>query len=116
MKRVMLACVCGAAAALAGCLPAPATLGPASLTAPVPAVTAAATEVMAASVTPGPVQMPAPSDLVMPTAYLPAGPATPDPNLGVGQIAFIDPLDGSSGYNWAQESESAVFAILGGQL
>lgn len=42
--------------------------------------------------------------------------ATPDPNLGVGEIIYADPLDGSSDFDWALSAESVTFALGGGQL
>lgn len=42
--------------------------------------------------------------------------ATPDPNLGVGEIIYADALDGSSDFDWALNAESANFALGGGQL
>ena len=42
--------------------------------------------------------------------------ATPDPNLGVGEIIYSDALDGSTDFDWALNAESVTFALGGGQL
>jgi len=43
--------------------------------------------------------------------------ATPDPNLGVGDVVYEDKLDGSSGWRWGFVEEGVVtFSTAGGQL
>jgi hypothetical protein len=46
----------------------------------------------------------------------PAAAATPDPNLGVGEVLYEDKFDGASRWNWFRESEAVIFAVGGGQL
>jgi hypothetical protein len=99
--------------ALAACQPAPATAGAETAAAALPPAPATASPAA-----------PSPSPAATPPAPIPsisqpapaAGAATPDPNLGVGAIVFQDALDGSSGFDWSQQSEAAMFTVLGGQL
>jgi hypothetical protein len=51
-----------------------------------------------------------------PSAETPAGAPTPDPGLGVGDVLYADPLDGSTGWGWKFEDAAAMFSVGGGQL
>jgi hypothetical protein len=42
--------------------------------------------------------------------------ATPDPNQGVGDVIFSDPMDGSSGWHWTFADDAASFGLDGGVL
>ena len=113
MKRgARLGGVWAVALALAACQLAPATAAPnAAAASGVPSAAPTATPA-APSPSPAPTQ----PEIVLPPPPAALGTPTPDPNAGVGAVVFQDPLDDSTGHNWAFESESAVFAILGGQL
>ncbi len=107
--------------------PTPIGLGQAELgqavTGPAPTATAAAPTATAAAPTPTPTKLgqaelgqaetvvaltePAPTE---------AAPATPDPNEGLGDVVYADPLDGSSGWNWGYSDEAVTFGIENGQL
>lgn len=41
----------------------------------------------------------------------PAVPATPDPNEGVGDVTYIDKLDGTGGWLWTYEDDAAKFGV-----
>jgi hypothetical protein len=48
---------------------------------------------------------------------LPVVTATPDPNLGVGDVVYEDKLNGQSGWGWGYlEQDVATFSTAGGQL
>src|SRR3990172_3933516 len=81
---------------------------------PPPVVTVQPSDTPAPTLTPAPPTATSlPTEAVTPTA---AGPATPDPNLGVGDVVYEDRLDGSSGWEWLFEDSAATFSVSGGQL
>jgi hypothetical protein len=45
-----------------------------------------------------------------------AAPATPDPNEGVGDVLYADPLDGTSGWNWGFSDDAVTFGVENGVL
>jgi hypothetical protein len=101
------------------------TAAPASDTAAAPTeapatATTAPTEAPAATdtATPEPATpSPSPSAIVEPAGTpTEAAPATPDPNEGVGGIAYQDPLDGSSTWFWTFSDDVATFGVTDGQV
>jgi hypothetical protein len=109
--------------ALAACRSTPtATLTPTSESVPTQAIPIAT---LAASPTPeiivtvtAPPRTPGPPT---PTFAIPLTPtaaalATPDPQLGVGDVLYEDALDGSSDFDWALDADGVTFALGGGQL
>jgi hypothetical protein len=68
---------------------------------PTETATATATETAAASATPSPLG---------PTATATA-PPTPDPNEGVGDVVYQDPLNGTGGWFWTFSDEVANFGV-----
>ncbi len=62
-----------------------------------------------------------PAPTAAPTATPPASPtpltveATPDPNLGVGELIYADAFDGA-GWTWALADNAATFSLARGQL
>jgi hypothetical protein len=120
------------ALALSACLARDDLGGPATATPSLPAATvtppAAATHTSAA---PAPTTTaPAPTaTAVLPTATAveptatgvpvtaaPTLPPTPNPNEGVGDVIFSDPMDGSSGWHWTFADDAASFGIADGVL
>lgn len=121
-----------AALALAACA-ARATATPANTpAAPIPTTTAPAATVTAPAAEPTntgaaptataapPTETPAaPTETAAaPTEPAPteAVPATPDPNEGLGEVLYADPLDGTSGWHWGYNDSAVTFAIENGQL
>ena len=82
-----------------------------------PAVTntAAPTATEAATATPEATATasPSPSPVAPPTETVPA---TPDPNEGVGEVAYQDPLDGTGRWFWTFDDEVASFGVVDGQV
>jgi hypothetical protein len=111
------------AACSARATPAPNTQPAATATAPVATATALPATVTAAAPT---ATAPAPTETAaVPTATVAAPtepapteavPATPDPNEGLGELIYADPLDGSSGWNWGFSDEAVTFGVENGQL
>jgi hypothetical protein len=56
---------------------------------------------------------PSPSAITPPTETVPA---TPDPNEGVGDLAYQDPLDGTSAWFWTFTDDVASFGVVDGQV
>lgn len=56
---------------------------------------------------------PSPSPITPPTETVPA---TPDPNEGVGDVAYQDPLDGTSAWFWTFADDVASFGAVDGQV
>ncbi len=88
--------------------PTPTKLGPTNTAVAPSATVVAPTETAAAPTATG----------VAPTEPAPteAVPATPDPNEGLGDVLYADPLDGSSGWNWGFSDDAVTFGIENGQL
>jgi hypothetical protein len=77
-------------------------------TVPAPTATAVAPTPTTVPPTEAPVVTePAPTD---------AAPATPDPNEGVGDVIYADPLDGTSGWNWGFSDDAVTFGVENGVL
>ncbi len=72
----------------------------------------------ATSVPPTPTVAAPTATAVVPTEAAPTEvvPATPDPNEGVGDLIYADPLDGSSGWNWGFSDDAVQFGVENGQL
>jgi hypothetical protein len=56
---------------------------------------------------------PSPSPIAPPTETVPA---TPDPNEGVGDTVYQDPLDGSSTWFWTFDDDVANFGVVDGRV
>lgn len=58
----------------------------------------------------------APTVTLSPVLTPTAAASTPDPTLGLGDVVYEDPLDGSSEWEWRSETAGAIFSIASGQL
>ena len=72
-----------------------------------------ATTAPPASATVEPTVTATPSPITPPTE---TAPATPDPNEGVGEVVYQDPLDGSSAWFWTFTDDVASFGAVDGQV
>jgi hypothetical protein len=90
--------------------PAPATQTSAAprptLTAPAPTATAVLPTATAVE----------PTATSVPVTAEPTVPLTPDPNEGIGEVIFSDPMDGSSGWHWTFADDAASFGVSDGVL
>jgi hypothetical protein len=73
---------------------------------PLPPATATQPAMVEASATPSPI----------PESPTPQPPATPDPDQGVGDVVFQDPLNGTSQWFWGFRDDVATFGITEGRL
>src|SRR5690242_16296402 len=78
-------------------------------TAPPPIATVAPTEAV-------PTTEPTDEPVVTEPAPTDAPPATPDPNEGLGDLIYADPLDGTSGWNWGFSDDVVTFGVENGVL
>ena len=84
-----------------------ATVAPPATATSAPATETATPESATATPSPSPTPITAPTDAV---------PATPDPNEGVGDIVYQDPLDGSSTWFWTFTDDVATFGVADGMV
>jgi hypothetical protein len=90
---------------------APTDVPPAATNTDLPAV---ATETATATAEPATATAsPSPSPITPPTATVPA---TPDPNEGVGDVVYQDPLDGTSAWFWTFSDDVASFGVVDGRV
>jgi hypothetical protein len=103
---------------IVACTPTPLTAEPPTPTPPAATATPVpptVTPVIPATLTPLP---PTPTLPPPPTATgtpgTPSAAATPDPNLGVGNLLWEEAFDGASGWNWTFSDEAATFSLAEG--
>ena len=83
--------------------------------APAPATDTAAPE-STPTETSAPTATPSATPTVVAETPTPAATATPDPDQGVGEVAYQDPLDGTSAWFWGFSDDVATFGIADGRL